>query len=209
MKPDEPDPCNLDWLAFQYLANELGTAERAAFEDSLAENQAAREAVARAVELTQMLSAARDLDEIVVRSSEAPVPASRRSAAWSIPAASVPAVWMGIGAAACLALVAVWSFWSPADDSVSPAVTAKSVKANAKTLELANAWSTARAEFAAQQEALWDYDFPTFESLPVDSQPHGLNDAGDELALGPMPSWMLSAVATEADVPPEPETRDN
>ena len=200
MKIDEPDPCSLDWLAFQYLANELGNAEREAFEETLAENQAAREAVARAVELTQMLSAARELDEIVVRSADAPVPASIRTAAWSVPAA-----WMGIGAAACLALVAVWSFWSPADDTVSPAVAAK----NAKTLELANAWSTARAEFAAQQEAHWDYEFPSFDSLPLDA--HGLDslDASDELALGPMPTWMLSAVATEAAPVPEPETREN
>ena len=202
MKPDHPD---VDWLAFQYLANELGPAEREAFEDSLAEDQTAREAVARAVELTQMLSAARELDEIVVRSAEAPVPASIRTAAWSIPAA-----WMSVGAAACLALVAVWSFWPPANESHSTVAVLK----NAKTLELANAWNTARAEFAAQQEAHWDYDFPLFDSMPVDSQAHAALDASDELALvpwsaAPMPSWMLSAVATEVVPTPEPETRDN
>lgn len=48
----------LDWLAFQYIADELDESKRAAFEEQLAEDQRAREAVARSVELTQAMSTA-------------------------------------------------------------------------------------------------------------------------------------------------------
>jgi len=50
--PDEP----LSWLAFRYVANELTDAEAAQFELRLENDQAAREAVAAAVELTQTMA---------------------------------------------------------------------------------------------------------------------------------------------------------
>ena len=43
----------LEWLAFRYVTDELTELEREAFEVRLADDQAAREAVAAAVELTQ------------------------------------------------------------------------------------------------------------------------------------------------------------
>lgn len=42
---------NLDWFAFQYLSNELSEQESLDFEELLAQNQAAREALATAVQL--------------------------------------------------------------------------------------------------------------------------------------------------------------
>ena len=192
----------LDWLAFRYLANELSEAEHEAFEDRLAEDQTAREAVARGVELTETLSAARELDEIVVRSAEAPAPPAGRSA-WSIPAA-----WMSVGAAACLLLVALWSMGT----GTKPENSEKTVAANAKALELARAWSSARDEFAVHEGTFWDRD-------PVRSQPSHVElptspetTSDEDLDMDPMPSWMLSAVAAEAiEIPGtnESETREN
>src|SRR5215471_2191078 len=49
---------NLDWLAFCYAAGELDPADAELFEARLAEDQSAREALARAVELTQTVAAA-------------------------------------------------------------------------------------------------------------------------------------------------------
>lgn len=59
MNPNHEHPDrDLDWLAFRYIAGELDSAEEAEWDLLLAENQAAREAVARAVELTSATYAA-------------------------------------------------------------------------------------------------------------------------------------------------------
>jgi hypothetical protein len=50
------DPDDLTWLAFCYVAGELGPAEAEAFEARLDHDQAAREAVAGAVELVELVS---------------------------------------------------------------------------------------------------------------------------------------------------------
>ena len=47
---------DLDLLAFRYIAGELTPAESEAFEQRLADDQAAREAVARAVDLAQAVA---------------------------------------------------------------------------------------------------------------------------------------------------------
>ncbi len=49
---------DLDWLAFRYLAGELGPQECGAFERRLAEDQMARESVASAMDLAQYTLAA-------------------------------------------------------------------------------------------------------------------------------------------------------
>jgi hypothetical protein len=47
-----------DWLAFRYIAGELNSEESAAFEAELETSQVAREAVARAVDLSQAIALA-------------------------------------------------------------------------------------------------------------------------------------------------------
>ena len=49
---------DLNWLAFRYVAGELTAAELQAFESQLEDDQSAREAVARACELTCCIAAA-------------------------------------------------------------------------------------------------------------------------------------------------------
>lgn len=48
----------LDWIAFRYVAGDMADGEAAAFEERLATTQPAREAVARAAELTQVVARA-------------------------------------------------------------------------------------------------------------------------------------------------------
>lgn len=80
----EPTENSLDWLAFCYVADELSDDERAAFEMRLATDQAAREAVAAAVELslaTQLVLA--EAEPPVVTKPESPDETYRRGW-WSV-----------------------------------------------------------------------------------------------------------------------------
>ncbi len=54
MQTNERD--ELDWLAFRYISNEMTATEADAFEQRLANDQLAREAVARAVDLVQAVA---------------------------------------------------------------------------------------------------------------------------------------------------------
>jgi hypothetical protein len=102
------DRDNLAWLAFRYIADEMPAGEVESFEGRLAVDQAAREAVAAAVELAQAVTAvladvlsiesARHLT-LTTRHSP-PTPHSARSRRWVRPVG-----WMAAGAAACLAAV--------------------------------------------------------------------------------------------------------
>lgn len=94
-RPDE----ELDWLAFCFVTGELSEGDAAAFEQRLSVDQAAREAVAQAVELCQAAAV------VCSREVEQPSPAcvAKRAASWSLPLA-----WMSIGASAALVLVTAW-----------------------------------------------------------------------------------------------------
>ena len=86
MKPETETTCSdwspqdeLEWTAFRYVANELPAAELAEFEQRLADDQHAREAVARCVQITHSIVA---LEESQIApaapSGSAPVSASVR-----------------------------------------------------------------------------------------------------------------------------------
>jgi hypothetical protein len=95
------DSADLDWLAFQYVNDELSPAEVEQFEQRLADDQVAREAVAEAVLLSQAVGAGQSL----------PVAAHRRG--WLLHAA-----WATVAAAACLALAMVLR--SPPQEPLQP-----------------------------------------------------------------------------------------
>jgi hypothetical protein len=88
----ELNMADLNWFAFQYVSDGLSSEEAREFELRLAEDQAAREAVAEAVLLWQAVAAGAKV--------AACANVERRS--WRSPAA-----WAAIGAAACLALIFV------------------------------------------------------------------------------------------------------
>ena len=52
---------DLDWLAFRYISGEMDASETEQFESLLADDQAARDAVVRAVELSQTILAAQSV----------------------------------------------------------------------------------------------------------------------------------------------------
>ena len=87
-----------EWLAFRYIAGELTGDEAAAFEVELETSQVAREAVARAVDLSQAIAIAESQGVELVESAAN----IARSKAWKYIG------WIGAGAAAASLAGAVW-----------------------------------------------------------------------------------------------------
>lgn len=131
------DSADLEWFAFQYVSDELPAAEAARFEDRLAGDQAAREAVAESMLLLQAVAAGARIAS----------PAPHRT--WLQPAA-----WAAIGAAACLAIIfAIRSL--PRD----PVVAQRPQAADLTSAELALVWAQnssfedpSSAEVAAEED---------------------------------------------------------
>src|SRR4051812_35364592 len=88
---------DLDWLAFCYSAGELSPADAQAFEVRLADEQAARESLARAVELSQAIAAAETQSDYAVSPAV-------RTKDWSSRLS-----WMAVGGVASLLLALLWS----------------------------------------------------------------------------------------------------
>ena len=160
----------LDWSAFCYAAGEMSPAEATEFEARLAEDQAAREALASAVELTQVVAAAESQAGDVV------LPTSRRTASWAVRFS-----WMAIGG---LAVLLLGLFWTGA---IRPS--ANSVR----QYELAAAWTETRAELSSAKAAgLW----PSVSSHhgDADDELPGSDALLDAVVLDETPSWMDAAV---------------
>ena len=88
-----------EWLAFRYIAGELSGDEVASFEVELETSQIAREAVARAVDLSQAIAIAESQQvELVEAASRV---ARRKSWMYGIG-------WLGAGAVAASVAGAVW-----------------------------------------------------------------------------------------------------
>jgi hypothetical protein len=172
MKTDHNHNHDLDWLAFCYAAGELDAAETELFEARLADDQAAREALARAIELTQTVAAAEtQCGDFVTVGSRTNLDWNRRLS------------WMAVGGLASLLIAMLWSgFIGPTWHTAQSRLTANS------RYQLAMAWNQARDEFADVREAgLW---------LPLagnEADDYVANDmAGDDVADSP--SWMMAAV---------------
>lgn len=157
----------LDWLAFRYIAGELSEPEAAEFEERLAVDQAAREAVARSVELTSTLAATREESTTV----EAGSATSRTWKAVAGRGSLSRSRWGLLASTAALALLTTIVWWpSSSRDEVSV--------------------TDAETHDAEQLVAMWsDKDFPAVEvkASPVDAkiepahQPAAQNDEPAEL----------------------------
>ena len=181
----------LDWSAFCYAAGELSAEEAAAFETRLADDQAAREALARAVELTEVVASAESLAPVVARS---------QTNVWTTSVWTRRLTWMAIGSAASLLVAMLWSGgWSwLADESVD----------STEQSRLAAAWSQTRRELAESDSDLW---YPGHlaareaTDLPDSGAPSAIIDDA-ELLDTVTPKWMTAAVETYPNEPSDPDS---
>src|SRR5882724_11426732 len=135
---------DLDWLAFCYAAGELESAEAEQFESRLADDQPAREALARAVELCQTVTAAETQRRDYVSPAAAQItPAAQAQVEWNQRLS-----WMAIGGLASLLVALLWT------GVVGP--TWQSAQRNYRSFSkqnLAFAWNETRTEIANVHEA--------------------------------------------------------
>lgn len=171
------------WLAFRYVADELTAEEASTFELRLAEDQAAREAVAQAVELSAAVKLA--IGE-TIQSPEPVVCVAEARGFWSQKAWLQPAAWMAVGAAACLA--AVVCFYRPDMDENQPVV---AVVDGGEEVEdspagsLAMVWAESRHSDSDELDPA-----ATDHSLDHNAAAHADDDDPRVIA----PGWLLAAV---------------
>ncbi len=186
---------HLDWLAFRYIADEFSDAERAEFEQQLADSQPAREAVASAVELTEAIAVAGAVEELTV--AAAPSVERPHRSRWMRRVA-----WLSMGAAACLALVFVCQGFvigpmvgQQSDESADGGVAVRKTASP----DLAIAWSQTRAELEVGSEGSWTWALAADSAGPDD--PYIADDLPlsdvlvDEGSTVAAPDWMLAAVS--------------
>ena len=192
MRHDKPG--NLDWLAFCYIADELSPDDAAAFENQLADDQAAREAVARAVDLTRALA------KVGAGDRSRATPASMVLGAWRRRRSAGRLARAVIAAAACLMVVLAYQHYRGiAPVATSPQETADSERIGSSersARQLAVLWSQTREELAAMQLDDWVVDLhdnldQSDELLPL---PQDAEPDDDAYAANVPPSWMLAAV---------------
>ena len=189
----------LDWQAFRYIAGEMTEPEGAAFELQLADDQLAREAVARAVELTETVSACHfDLDDEIV-AAEVELPRSvKRIGWWSA------VVWASLGAAASLLLVLTLQGKWKNDSPLAGAFPSQSDLQSDSTGELAEAWSETREPLNGE-EFTGSISLETGDDADLAESDDTLPELNvdEEVAA---PEWMLAALEDLAG--DEPETSE-
>lgn len=175
---------DLAWLAFCYTAGELPVADAEVFEQRLAADQPAREALARAVELTQVVAAAESHASVVL-------PAARSQTGWRIRAA-----WMAIGGIASLlaALLVTGNLKIPRSSLT------------ARQSRLAAAWSETRTQIRSDAElGLWSSEQsrtePDDDLLATVASPTGE-------AIEETPSWLNAALGITTDAEADSSSSD-
>src|SRR5688500_3937841 len=176
---------DLDWLAFCYAAGELDNEAAEQFELRLADDQPAREALARAVELTQTVAAAES------QCGEFVVPAATATTAWNSRLS-----WMAVGGLASVLVALLWS------GVVGPTWQTARQRLNAGTkYNLAMAWQQTGNEIAnVKASGMW----PSV-SADDDEEFVASDRSFDEGGLDEAPSWMMAAVFSVAGDPDSPE----
>lgn len=164
------DKHDLDWLAFRYAAGELENAECEQFEARLADDQTAREALARAVDLCQTVHA------VESQRREYIIPAVAATVAWNQRLS-----WMAVGGLASL-LIAL--FWTGVVGPVSRSLHAFSQQ------NLASAWTETRTEIANVRDAGY---WPAIATTDADDEFSVTGSLEDDM-LPDAPSWMTAAV---------------
>jgi len=179
---------DLDWQAFAYWSNELSAADRARFEARLEDEQEAREALARVVELSYAVAAAESLTVSPARCQ--PSHQSPRFVAWSVGFAAT-----ALGLLLGLAI----GQWPASLPSVNESASHPAEDVNP---DLASAWSDIRRS--------WD-ELSTPQSMRASDQFAETSDSiehpiASDWESGELetPSWMTAAVLSQAaEIEPE------
>lgn len=175
----------LDWRAFCYVANELSATEREQFEATLAVDQVAREAVARAVELGRVVSLA-ELHEPAAPAVMKVLVAPRASVNWSRRVA-----WASVGVAASLLLAVLG-----ANLIQRSSLSILAQPDPALTGELASLWTESREELPS----LWQSETGALSAEGLATATY-LEASGDEevaLAATEAPTWMTAALLAQS-----------
>jgi hypothetical protein len=181
----------LDWLAFRYVAGEMSGEEAATFEFRLADDQYAREAVSRAVGLTQRLADAKSpgRDNWPTGGIAAAVNQTKMPFRGQVARAIG---WMAVGAAAAsLAFCLVWPLGSgsiePTQQRAARKGTDPTRATSAEPVADGEVWARLQAndEWPTQPE-LW----LAKPQIPMTSVPADLQQPSS------LPRWMLTATAS-------------
>lgn len=192
MEPSPSPETDLHWLAFRYVCGELTGDESVAMEARLAHDQAAREAVAEAVELVGAVGLAASS----ARPSILPMPPARthRIGVWAIPAA----------AAACLALAFGLNSLGHRKADSGPLATASARMGSTTTRDVALAWSGLRRE-----EGIHPNDQPAWPAETSVIAELELSPLAEEGESSP-PSWLVAAASLrETPASDASETKEN
>lgn len=178
-EPDR-DP-DVSWLAWRYVAGEMGSEEAESFEVRLDRDQAAREAVAEAVELSAAVAA-------IGPATRPSIPLLRRR-----PVASVAAL-LGVGAAVAASLA--WIIADPGgpvvkEPATPPAVAVAGPSNRPRPESVVLAWSSLRYEgtgAGAGEEAEANELLAWNEESPLSVEAEGASERG-------LPLWLLDAAS--------------
>ncbi len=193
------------WQAWRYVAGEMDERQSRDYEQRLATDQAAREAVAEAVDLQQLVGAA---ETELASTSQAPrIDADAGSRRWVRRAG-----WLVMGAAASLLAVMTIDGWRlgtssqpPAKDTVLPDTSVHSA--------LALVWSETRADWPEMAGEMADAPAP----LDAQGTPAGFSPDAEQESLAAMaadsedlsvPDWMLRALELSREGEPSGESTD-
>ena len=179
-----PDPTELAWWAFRYVACELAVAEEADFEALMADDQSAREALAEAVEMVAAVAAQAPAAIPLATPDRRRTRAVRHALGW-----------MAAGAAACLVVLIGFRAVGPRPELSGPSAvvaiagaTPPDVLEAEPTGAVALTWSGLRRVAAeddtdaeAEADPAWSADWPD-ESIVAESE-------------ADLPSWLLEATA--------------
>ena len=178
----------LDWAAFCYLSGEMSPTEAEQFEAQLADEQEAREALGRAVELTQVVVAAEShCEELVVPASSGKSGSGK--AGWGTRLA-----WMAIGGLASLVIAMVWT-----GGLAQFGFGLRNAGISSENGALATAWSATRDSL---REAIEEGPLHPLSAAGGDADEDPAGELTDELVVADAPSWMTVAVeglASEMD----------
>jgi hypothetical protein len=178
-QPIRHDDVDLDWLAYQYLVGELSEHDAASFEQRLAIDQVAREALAAAVELAESVSIAGEATVSPASLTESIGHRGRRDGFWLRPVGSLAA-----SAAAALVFAALLQLLWPANQQAESAFDTSLLSEWTQLRDItSDGWSDAVSR-SDLSESEWN-------GLAATTVPEDFSES----------SWLLTALAPDAVIP--------